>query len=96
MLRPATPLSVVLLVAFVMLLFTAISVPVTKIVPLGEFNNVKYGAFGYCDGDKCSSIGLGYPGRSDPGRGQILTRAVQRKKKKKRLIADLLMLTRNL
>ncbi|KAG6076786.1 hypothetical protein E4U33_001658 [Claviceps sp. LM78 group G4] len=61
MLRPATPLSVLLFVAFVLLLLSVISIPVTKFAPLGENKNVKYGVFGYCEGDKCSKIGLGYP-----------------------------------
>lgn len=61
MLRPATPLSVLLFVAFVLLLLSVISIPITKFAPLGENKNVKYGVFGYCQGDKCSKIGLGYP-----------------------------------
>ncbi|QPG97464.1 hypothetical protein C2857_006366 [Epichloe festucae Fl1] len=61
MLRPATPLSVLLFAAFIMLLLSVISIPVTKFVPLGENKNVKYGVFGYCQGDNCSKIGLGYP-----------------------------------
>ncbi|KAG5931318.1 hypothetical protein E4U53_001826 [Claviceps sorghi] len=61
MLRPATPLSVLLFVAFVLLLLSIISIPITKFVALGENKNVKYGVFGYCDGNTCSKIGLGYP-----------------------------------
>ncbi|KAG5979520.1 hypothetical protein E4U55_005079 [Claviceps digitariae] len=61
MLRPATPLSALLFVAFILLFLSVISIPVTKFVPLGESINVKYGVFGYCQGDKCSKIGLGYP-----------------------------------
>ncbi|KAK2591632.1 regulator of ime2 [Conoideocrella luteorostrata] len=61
MLRPATPLSALLFAAFVLLLLSVISIPVTKFVPLGENKDVKYGVFGYCQGDKCSKIGLGYP-----------------------------------
>ncbi|KAG5926059.1 hypothetical protein E4U42_003693 [Claviceps africana] len=61
MLRPATPLSVLLFAAFVLLLLSVVSIPVTKFISLGENKNVKYGVFGYCDGDKCSKMGLGYP-----------------------------------
>jgi hypothetical protein len=61
MLRPATPLSVLLFAAFVLLLLSVISIPVTSFVPLGEFKDVKYGVFGYCQGGKCTKIGIGYP-----------------------------------
>ncbi|KAG5995209.1 hypothetical protein E4U43_003079 [Claviceps pusilla] len=61
MVQLATPLSVLLFAAFVLLVLSVISIPVTKFVPLGENANVKYGVFGYCQGDKCSKIGLGYP-----------------------------------
>lgn len=61
MLRPATPLSLLLLAAFVLLLLSVLSVPVTKIVPLGRFKDVTFGVFGYCKGNgECSSIGVGY------------------------------------
>ncbi|KAG6005727.1 hypothetical protein E4U21_007743 [Claviceps maximensis] len=66
MMQPATPLSVLLFAAFVLLVLSIISVPVTKFVPLGENKNVKYGVFGYCQGDKCSKIGLGYPSGGIP------------------------------
>lgn len=61
MVQLATPLSVLLFAAFILLVLSVISIPVTKFVPLGENANVKYGVFGYCQGDKCSKIGLGYP-----------------------------------
>ena len=61
MLRPATPLSVLLFAAFVLLLLAVISVPVTQFVPLGKFKDVTFGVFGYCrSGGKCSAIGIGY------------------------------------
>ncbi|UNI24220.1 regulator of ime2 [Purpureocillium takamizusanense] len=61
MLRPATPLSVLLFAAFVLLLLSVISIPVTQFVPLGKFKDVTFGVFGYCrDGGKCSPIGIGY------------------------------------
>lgn len=61
MIRPATPLSVLLFAAFILLLLSVISVPVTKFVPLGSFKDVTYGVFGYCQGDKCTKIAIGYP-----------------------------------
>ncbi|PHH81734.1 hypothetical protein CDD82_82 [Ophiocordyceps australis] len=65
MLRPATPLSVLLLAAFVLLLLSVLSVPVTKIVPLGKFKEVTFGVFGYCqDNGECSGIRIGYDTRT--------------------------------
>ncbi|KHN98792.1 Actin cortical patch SUR7/pH-response regulator PalI [Metarhizium album ARSEF 1941] len=61
MIRPATPLSVMLFVAFVLLIFSVISIPVTKFVPLGSSEDTKYGVFGYCQGDTCTGIAIGYP-----------------------------------
>ncbi|PNY25153.1 pH-response regulator protein palI/RIM9 [Tolypocladium capitatum] len=61
MLRPATPLSVLLLAAFVLLLLSVLSVPVTKFVAMGKFRDISFGVFGYCkDGGACSPIGIGY------------------------------------
>lgn len=61
MLRPTTPLSALLLAAFVLLLLSVLSVPVTKFVPLGKFKDVTFGVFGFCrDSGQCSFIGLGY------------------------------------
>ncbi|KZF20420.1 pali-domain-containing protein [Xylona heveae TC161] len=60
MFRPATPLSVLLLAAFVLLLLSTISTPIIKAIPLATYNGVDFGVFGYCKGDQCSSIGVGY------------------------------------
>lgn len=61
MLRPATPLTVVLLAAFVLLLISVLSVPITKSITLGKADDVAFGVFGYCKNDgKCSKIGIGY------------------------------------
>lgn len=60
-LRPATPLSVLLLAAFALLLVSVLSVPITQLIPLGKFKNVSFGVFGYCKDDgSCSPIGIGY------------------------------------
>ena len=60
MLRPATPLSILFFVAFVLLLLSTLSTPIIKAVPLATFEGVNFGVFGYCDGDKCSGLRLGY------------------------------------
>ncbi|KKA27904.1 hypothetical protein TD95_004199 [Thielaviopsis punctulata] len=60
MLRPATPLSVLLLAAFGLLVLSVLSTPIIKSVPLGSWNSYDYGVFGYCKDDKCSGIEIGY------------------------------------
>jgi hypothetical protein len=63
--RAATPATVFLVAAFVLLLLSVISVPITKSIALGSFNGVSFGVFGYCVNGKCSSVQLGYnPGLS--------------------------------
>ncbi|KAJ6783581.1 hypothetical protein PWT90_08457 [Aphanocladium album] len=60
MLRPATPLTVLLAVAVALLIISVISAPVTKAIYLGKADNTVFGVFGRCTGSKCSSAGLGY------------------------------------
>ena len=60
MLRPATPLSVLLFAAFVLLLLSVLTTPVIKGIPLATFEGVDLGVFGYCKGDECSGIRVGY------------------------------------
>ncbi|EEH35634.2 hypothetical protein PAAG_06681 [Paracoccidioides lutzii Pb01] len=60
MLRPATPLSVLLLTAFVLLLLSVLSTPVVKSIPLAGVGNIKFGIFGYCVGNNCTPIRVGY------------------------------------
>ncbi|KAI9829421.1 MAG: hypothetical protein M1819_006358 [Sarea resinae] len=60
MLRPATPLAVILLAAFVLLVLSTISTPVVKGIPLATFQGVDFGVFGYCKGSKCSGAMVGY------------------------------------
>ncbi|KAK3331055.1 SUR7/PalI family-domain-containing protein [Apodospora peruviana] len=60
MLRPATPLSVLLFAAFCLLLLSVLSTPIIKAVPLGSFHSANFGVFGFCDGDKCTHIEVGY------------------------------------
>ncbi|CAG9940757.1 unnamed protein product [Clonostachys rosea f. rosea IK726] len=61
MLRPATPLSVMLFAALALQVLAVISTPVIKAIPLGSFGGYSFGVFGYCDAkSKCSSISIGY------------------------------------
>ncbi|KAI9841635.1 MAG: regulator of ime2 [Sclerophora amabilis] len=60
MLRPATPLSVLLFAAFVLLLISVISTPVIKGIKIAAFNGVDFGVFGYCQDGRCSGPEVGY------------------------------------
>ncbi|KAJ5111036.1 hypothetical protein N7532_001571 [Penicillium argentinense] len=60
LLKPATPLTILLLVAFALLLLSCLSTPIVKGIPLATFNDVDYGVFGYCQADKCTNIHVGY------------------------------------
>ncbi|KAL1637402.1 regulator of ime2 [Neofusicoccum ribis] len=60
LLRPATPLSILFFAAFALLLLSTLSTPIIKAIPLAAFDGVTYGVFGYCQGDACSSMGIGY------------------------------------
>ncbi|EJT79156.1 pH-response regulator protein palI/RIM9 [Gaeumannomyces tritici R3-111a-1] len=68
MLRPATPLSVLLTAAFGLLVISVISTPIIKAIPLGEYVGVTFGVFGYCKGNECSPIEIGY----DDGLSRVL------------------------
>ncbi|KAH7037494.1 SUR7/PalI family-domain-containing protein [Microdochium trichocladiopsis] len=63
MLRPATPLAILLFAAFALLLLATISTPIIKDIPLGEHGGFKFGVFGYCTRTRCSPFEIGY----DPG-----------------------------
>ncbi|PHH51343.1 pH-response regulator protein palI/RIM9 [Ceratocystis fimbriata CBS 114723] len=65
MLRPATPLSLILVVAFGLLVLSVLSTPVIKGVPLGTFNDFDYGVFGFCHVDDCSGFQVGYKVSTD-------------------------------
>jgi hypothetical protein len=60
LLKPATPLTILLLIAFVLLLLSVLSTPIVKNIPLATFDNVEYGVFGYCKAGKCTAIHVGY------------------------------------
>jgi hypothetical protein len=76
--RAATPATVFLIAAFVLLLLSVISVPITKSIALGNFNGVSFGVFGYCVHGKCSPVQLGYnPGSSILQFPLIIDQAIQ-------------------
>ncbi|KAH7176568.1 SUR7/PalI family-domain-containing protein [Dactylonectria macrodidyma] len=61
MLRPATPLALMMGIAFALLLLAVLSVPIIEAIPLGDFNGVTFGVFGFCQsGSGCTNIGIGY------------------------------------
>ncbi|KAK4125054.1 pali-domain-containing protein [Parathielavia appendiculata] len=64
MLRPATPLSLLLFAAFALLLLSILSTPIIKAIPLGSWEGVDFGVFGYCDKNGCTPIEVGYDVRS--------------------------------
>lgn len=62
MLRPATPLSILFFVAFVLLLLSTLSTPLIKSIPLATYRGVHFGVLGYCEkGDSgCKGPMIGY------------------------------------
>lgn len=60
MLRPATPLTVLLFVAFVLDVLSVISTPIVKSIPLGSFEGTDFGVFGFCVHSRCSGAEVGY------------------------------------
>lgn len=68
MLRPATPLSVLLAAAFGLLVISVVSTPIIKAIPLGEYVGVTFGVFGWCKGNQCSPVEIGY----DDGLSRVL------------------------
>lgn len=61
MLRPATPLSICFLAAFVLLLISTLSTPIIESLPLASFEGINYGVLGACKGDnECTGIRVGY------------------------------------
>jgi hypothetical protein len=60
MLRPATPLSILFFVAFVLLLLSTLSTPIIRGIPLATFRGVNFGVFGYCENGGCDGPMIGY------------------------------------
>lgn len=71
MLRPATPLAVLLFIAFVLLLLSVLSAPIVKAIPLASFQGVDYGVFGFCDNAVCSGIQVGYKQSTTTGQWKL-------------------------
>ncbi|KAL8818251.1 MAG: hypothetical protein Q9223_003069 [Gallowayella weberi] len=64
MLRPATPLTILLFIAFILLLLSVLSTPIIKAIPLASYKGVDFGVFGYCkvgQTGQCTGIQVGYP-----------------------------------
>ncbi|KAK2798954.1 regulator of ime2 [Onygenales sp. PD_10] len=71
LLRPATPLSVLLLAAFTLLLLSVLSAPVIKSIPIARVDDINFGIFGYCKGNDCTGIEVGYsPDGITPSEGE--------------------------
>ncbi|KXT17440.1 hypothetical protein AC579_5687 [Pseudocercospora musae] len=60
LLRPATPLSVIFLLAFVLMLLSTLSTPVIEGIPLGSYQGYNFGVLGYCKGSTCVGPRIGY------------------------------------
>ncbi|KAK2014187.1 pali-domain-containing protein [Colletotrichum eremochloae] len=61
MLRPATPMSVLLFAAFALLLLSTLSTPIIKPIPLGSFKGANFGVFGVCKANgRCEGPEIGY------------------------------------
>jgi hypothetical protein len=60
MLRPATPLTVLLFAAFALLLISVLSTPIITAIPLASYGGISFGVFGYCQGSTCSKVEIGY------------------------------------
>ncbi|KAK9429115.1 SUR7/PalI family-domain-containing protein [Lipomyces doorenjongii] len=67
--RAATPLSVLLTIAFGLQLVAVISAPIVDSITLGTYENVKFGVFGYCTTTGCSKVRIGYPNSIVNGEG---------------------------
>ena len=60
MLRPATPLAILLFISFVLLLLSVISTPLISGIPIATYRGVNFGVFGYCQPSGCTGIQVGY------------------------------------
>lgn len=59
-LHAATPLTVVLVIALALLILSILSVPITGTIVLASNQSFKFGVFGYCNGDRCTPVVIGY------------------------------------
>lgn len=60
--RPATPLSIILLIAFALLLLSVLGTPIIPAIYLASHGQVTFGVFGYCGANSsgCSGFVVGY------------------------------------
>lgn len=62
--RPATPLSIIFLAAFALLLLSVLSTPIIPAIQLASHEGVTFGVFGHCgkvgSGANCSGFVVGY------------------------------------
>ncbi|KAK9451499.1 SUR7/PalI family-domain-containing protein [Limtongia smithiae] len=61
MARAATPLCILLFIAFGLQLVAVISVPIIKVIVLASYDDYRFGVFGYCTESACSDVRIGYP-----------------------------------
>ena len=80
LLRPATPLALILFVAFVLLLLATLSTPIIPAIPLGSWEGVHLGVFGWCNAaGTCSGFQIGYgTGKSQTPMHAVETTHAQR------------------
>ncbi|KAK9321797.1 SUR7/PalI family-domain-containing protein [Lipomyces orientalis] len=67
--RAATPLCVLLTIAFGLQLVAVISVPIVESITLATYESVKFGVFGICTTEGCSPVRIGYPNSIVSGEG---------------------------
>lgn len=60
MLRPATPLSILFFIAFVLLLLTTLSTPIIRSIPLATYQGTNFGVLGFCNTTRCDGPRIGY------------------------------------
>ena len=77
MLRPATPLAILVSIAFVLLLLSVLSTPIIKAIPLATFKSVDFGAFGYCKPQNdCTNIKVGYATGISPWSSRLCSQKI--------------------
>lgn len=60
LMKPATPLTVILFVSFALLLLSVLSTPIVKAIPLAKVDDISFGVLGYCRPSGCSEFQIGY------------------------------------
>ncbi|KAK5164289.1 regulator of ime2 [Saxophila tyrrhenica] len=60
MLRPATPLTIIFFLAFVLLLLSTLTTPIIQGIPLASYQGYNLGVFGWCKNGRCLPATIGY------------------------------------